>query len=475
MRHYTYDRETHRRFCAMADLPFSSAWGRGRGVGRIMHTIPADENDDYTPHVVIVGGGFGGLEAARELRYAPVRVTLIDRSNHHLFQPLLYQVATAGLSPAEISAPIRGVLRDQVNAEVFLAEVTGVDVAGKRVLLGDDSMEYDYLILATGARHSYFGHDEWEAYAPGLKSIADATHIRRQVLLAFEAAERSDDPAEQQALLTFVIIGGGATGVELAGAIAELAHVALRHDFRHIDPAAARILLIEAAPRLLAAFPEDLATHAATHLEQMGVDVRLDTPVQAVDATGVVAAGQRIAAHTVIWAAGVQASPAGAWLGVPTDRQGRVIVQPDCTLPDHPEIFVIGDTAHLEENGVPLPGVAQVAIQQGRFVGKVINARVRHVPEIPVFRYSDKGSMATVGRAFAIVAMPRFRFTGFFAWLTWLVVHIYFLIDFRNRLAVIFQWAWAYLTYQRSARLIVEDDRVAAPTRERRPARSTAA
>ncbi len=415
------------------------------------------ETLDTRPQVVIIGGGFGGLEAARGLRHAPVQVTLIDRSNHHLFQPLLYQVATAGLSPAEISAPIRAVLRDQANAEVFMAEVTGVDVAGRRVLLGDEAMPYDYLVVATGARHSYFGHDDWEPFAPGLKTIADATHIRRKVLLAFEAAERTDDAAERAALLTFVIVGGGPTGVELAGAIAELAHMALARDFRRIDPTAARIVLVEAMPRLLGAFPEDLAARAQAHLEHLGVSVLTHTAVARVDADGIMAAGERLPARTVIWAAGVQASPAGAWLGAATDRQGRVIVQPDLTLPDHPEIFVIGDTAHLEECSAPLPGVAQVAIQEGRYVARTLQQRLRRQPEQAAFHYRDKGNMATVGRAFAIVAMPRFRFTGFFAWLTWLVVHLYFLIDFRNRLVVLFQWAWAYGTFQRSARLIVEE------------------
>ncbi len=355
-------------------------------------------------------------------------------------------------------------LRHQANAEVFLAEVTGVDVAGKRVLLGDEAVPYDYLILATGARHSYFGHDDWEPFAPGLKSIADATHIRRKILLAFEAAEREDDPARQQALLTFVVIGGGPTGVEMAGAIAELAHMALRRDFRHIDPANARIVLVEAMPRLLGAFPEDLAERVREHLEKLGVTVLTQTPVQEVDAEGIIAGGERIAARTVIWAAGVQASPAGKWLHAATDRQGRVFVQPDLTLPEHPEIFVIGDTAHLEEDGKPLPGVAQVALQQGRYAAQVIRARVRGLPDPPPFHYHDKGSMATVGRAYAIVQMPRARFTGFFAWITWLVVHLFFLIDFRNRLMVLFQWAWAYFTYQRSARLIVEDPpRAASP------------
>ena len=408
------------------------------------------------PHVVIVGAGFGGLEVARSLRHAPVRVTVIDRSNHHLFQPLLYQVATAGLSPAEISAPIRAVLRHQANTEVFLAEVTGVDVANQAVQLGNQNISYDCLVLATGARHSYFGHDDWERFAPGLKSIADATAIRRKILLAFEAAELTEDPDEQRALLTFVVVGGGPTGVEMAGAIAELAHIALAHDFRHIDPKAAHIVLVESLPHLVPAFPQPLAEKTRTHLEKMGVDVRTDHLVEKVDAMGVVIAGERLAARTVIWAAGVQASPAGKWLGVATDRAGRVIVQPDLTIPEHPEIFVIGDTASVQQNGKPLPGVAQVAIQQGRYVGRSIRQRAADAtPPPPPFAYKDKGNMATVGRSFAIVDMQRFQFTGFFAWVTWLVVHLYFLIDFRNRLAVIYQWAWAYFTYQRGSRLIV--------------------
>ncbi len=409
------------------------------------------------PRVVIVGAGFGGLEAARHLRGAPVAVTVIDRSNHHLFQPLLYQVATAGLSPAEISAPIRAVLRGQRNAEVFLAEVTGIDTVSQDVLLGERRVPYDYLIVATGARHSYFGHDEWEQFAPGLKSIHDATTLRGKILLAFEAAELTDDPAERAALLTFVVVGGGPTGVEMAGAIAELAYVALRHDFRRIDPTQTRIVLVEGLPHLVPAFPEALAEKTRAHLTQLGVEVRTATMVQGITADKVQMGDEHLAARTVIWAAGVRASAAGAWLGTATDRVGRVLVGPDLTLADHPHIFVIGDTAHAEQDGKPLPGVAQVALQQGRYVAEVIRSRLAGQSAPPAFRYRDKGNMATVGRAFAIVDSRRLSTSGFFAWVMWLAVHIYFLIDFRNRLAVIWQWAWAYFTYQRSARLIVED------------------
>jgi NADH dehydrogenase len=408
------------------------------------------------PPVVIVGAGFGGLQAARALRGAPVRLTVIDRRNHHLFQPLLYQVATADLSPADISAPIRSVLRRQQRTEVLLAAVTGVDVAGRRVLLGNRSVAYEYLVLATGAQHSYFGHDAWERFAPGLKTLTDATAIRRQILLAFEEAEAEADPATQQALLTFVIVGGGPTGVELAGAIAGLAHKSLVRDFRHIHPDTARVLLVEAAPRLLTAFPETLARNAQQALERMGVEVRTHTLVEQVDAEGVVATGKRIPARTVIWAAGVQASPAGTWLGTQVDRAGRVIVERDLTVSGHPEIFVIGDTASLTEHGKPLPGVAPVAMQEGRFVARVIRRRVAGDKESIPFHYRDKGNLATVGRSFAITDLGPLKLSGFIAWVAWLLVHISYLIGFRNRLLVMMEWAWAYLTSQRGARLITE-------------------
>jgi NADH:ubiquinone reductase (H+-translocating) len=417
------------------------------------------QQDRSLPRVVIVGGGFGGLNAARGLAHAPVRVTVIDRSNHHLFQPLLYQVATAGLSPADISTPIRFILRRQRNAEVKMAEVTGVDVARHRVLIADRAVSYDYLVVATGAHHSYFGHDNWEPYAPGLKSVVDATTLRRKVLLAFEAAELERDSAKRRDLLTFVIVGGGPTGVELAGAIAELAHKALAHDFRHFDPASARILLVEAGPRILPAFPEPLARSAHRKLERLGVEVRTSAAVEDIDAQEVLIAGQPLRTQTVIWAAGVTASPAGQWLDVPVDRAGRVVVNPDLSLPGHPEIFVIGDTAEVGDNGKPLPGVAPVALQEGHYVASAIRRRLAGDHDIAPFHYWNKGNLATVGRAFAVADLGKIRLSGFAAWVAWLAVHIYYLIGFRNRLLVLIQWAWAYFTYQRGARLIVPESR----------------
>jgi NADH dehydrogenase len=406
------------------------------------------------PQVIIVGGGFGGLAAARALRNAPVHVTLIDRTNHHVFQPLLYQVATAGLSPADIAAPIRSILHKQRNTEVLLAEVQGVDTEARKVVLSDRTLDYDTLILATGARHAYFGHDEWEKEAPGLKSLMDATTIRRDILLAFEAAETEPDPEACRALMTFALVGAGPTGVELAGAIAELANRALAADFRHIDPRSARILLLEAGPRILAGFPEDLAESAKHALERMGVEVLTNAKVEAVDAEGVTVGGKRIPCRTVIWAAGVLASPAGKWLNAPTDRNGRVLVEPNLSVPGHPDIFVIGDTATLQQDGKPLPGVAPVAMQQGRYVGALIQSRLRGQSEPPPFHYKDKGNLATVGRKFGIVQIGKLKLRGFIAWLFWLGVHIFFLIGFRNRLLVLIQWAWAYITYERGARLI---------------------
>ena len=406
------------------------------------------------PRVVIVGAGFGGLRAARALRNAPVKVTVIDRQNHHLFQPLLYWVATAGLSPADICSPIRGVLRNQKNAEVFMGEVTGIDVQEQRVLMGDRSEPYDYLVLATGAHDNYFGHPEWEHYAPGLKSIVDAISIRREILLTFEAAEIETDPEKVKALLTFVLVGAGPTGVEMAGAIAELAHKALASDFRHIDTRMTRIILIEAAPRILVAFPESLAQKTQKRLVSMGVEVHTGTPVTDIDEHGVVIGGERINAATIIWGAGVSASPAGQWLGVEVDRASRVKVSSDLSVPGHPNVFVIGDTASSMQDGKPLPGVAQVAIQGGTYIASVISNRVEGKELNKPFHYRDKGNLATVGRSFAIVDIGKIRLTGFFAWLMWLAVHIYFLVGFRNRLVAIFQWAWQYLTYSRGARLI---------------------
>ncbi len=411
------------------------------------------------PHIIIVGAGFGGLQAALALRNAPVKVTVIDRNNHHLFQPLLYWVATAGLSPADICSPIRHILSKQKNTEVLMAEVTGIDVQEQRVLMHNRSIQYDYLIVATGARDGYFGHTEWEQFAPGLKFIEDATTIRRKILLAFEAAEMETDPERVKELLTFVLVGAGPTGVEMAGAIAELAHKALASDFRHIDPALARIILIEAGPRILAAFPESLSRRAQKKLTKMGVEVKTGTPVESIDENGVMVAGEHIAAKTVIWSAGVAASPAGQWLGTEVDRAGRVKVGSDLSVPSHPNIFVIGDTASMIQDGKPLPGVAQVAMQGGRYVASVIAQRVAGKEAKRAFHYRDKGNLATVGRSYAIVDMGKIRLTGFFAWVMWLAVHIFFLIGFRNRFVALFQWAWTYITYQRGARLITFQQR----------------
>ncbi|HKV02969.1 MAG TPA: NAD(P)/FAD-dependent oxidoreductase, partial [Ktedonobacteraceae bacterium] len=410
------------------------------------------------PRVVIVGAGFGGLQAARALRDAPVQVTVIDRNNHHLFQPLLYQVATAVLSPADICAPIRSVLRKQENAEVLLAEVTGVDVQAQRVLMYDESIPYDYLILATGARDSYFGHDDWAKFAPGLKSIPQARLIRSEILLAFEAAEREKDPEKRQALLTFVLVGAGPTGVEMAGAIGGLAHKTLPADFRHINPKDARIVLVEALPRILTAFPESLSNKAHEALNRLKVEVRTNSPVESIDDEGVVVAGERIPAKTIIWTAGVRASPAGEWLGAETDRAGRVKVGSDITLPGHPNIFVIGDTASASQDGKPLPGVAQVAIQQGHYVASMIADRVAGKEDTHAFHYVDKGNLAVIGRFYGIGQIGRWRFTGLLGWFVWLVVHLMFLVGYRNRVVVIFQWLVYFTTFQRGARLITFDE-----------------
>src|SRR5579871_283697 len=410
------------------------------------------------PHVVIVGGGFGGMNAARALKNAPVQITLIDRNNHHLFQPLLYQVATAGLSPADIATPIRGIFSRQRNVEVMMAEVQGVDTRRQVVLLPDREVPYDYLILATGATDNYFGHDEWAQYAHALKTIPQATAIRREVLMAFEAAEIEADPIKRNALLTFVLIGAGPTGVEMAGAIAEIAHKALAADFRHIDPQSTRILLVEAGPRILSTFPESLSAKAQKELESMRVEVRVNTRVECVDAEGVIASGARIPSKTVIWSAGVQASPAGKWLGAATDRAGRVKVEPNLSAPGLPNVFVIGDTMAREQDGKPLPGVAPVAMQQGAYVAKWIRSHVERTLEPLPFHYVDKGNLATIGRSFAILDIHGFKLSGFLAWVLWLTIHIFYLIGFRNRILVLIQWAWAYLTYQRGTRLIVRAD-----------------
>lgn len=418
---------------------------------------------DDVPRAVIVGAGFGGLQAARGLAHAPLHVTVIDRRNYHLFQPLLYQVATAALSPADVAAPIRGVLHCQRNTEVLLGEVTGVDTQRREVHVRDRAgahdgvVPYDYLVVATGAMGSYFGHDAWAPCAPGLKSIEDALEIRSRILLAFEAAEQemAENPQKAYALLSFVIVGGGPTGVELAGAIAEAVRKALAHDFRHIDPTMARVLLVEGQPRLLAAFPEDLSAHAEQKLCALGVAVRTGTHVEEVTADGVVIAGERIPARTVIWAAGVEASPAGQWLRAAVDRAGRVRVRGDLSVPEHPEIFVIGDAATLSDVGAPLPGVASVALQQGRYVAQVIRARLAGSAAKGPFAYADKGMLATVGRAYAIANLRGVKLHGYPGWLIWLAVHILYLTGFQNRALVLLQWAWAYITYQLGARLIL--------------------
>jgi NADH dehydrogenase len=407
-----------------------------------------------TPEVVIVGGGFGGLAAARGLRRAPVHVTLLDRHNHHLFQPLLYQVATAGLSPAEIASPIRRILWRQRNTSVLLAEVTAVDPAAKRVVLSDGALAYDTLILAPGATHSYFGHDEWEPHAPGLKSLEDALEIRRRALLAFERAEREADVEARRQWLTFVVIGGGPTGVEMAGAFGEIARNTLARDFRHIDPRTARVILVEAGPRILPAYPDDLAEKATRQLEGLGVQVWTGAPVTDVGERGVRMGEDRVAARTVVWAAGVQASPLARSLGAPLDRAGRVRVERDLTVPGHPDVFVVGDLAALEQDGRLVPGVAPAAIQMGRHAASNVARALRGEPPLP-FRYRDDGILATVGRRRAVAVLWRLHLSGFVAWVAWLAVHIFSLIGFRNRFVVLFTWAWAYVTYERSARLIV--------------------
>jgi len=408
----------------------------------------------YGPRVVIVGGGFAGLQAAKSLGSVPVRVTIVDRRNHHLFQPLLYQVAMAVLSPADIAQPIRSVLRDQPNVEVVLGDVIAIDPAAKEVILTDGALAYDYLIVAAGANHAYFGHDEWERIAPGLKTLEDALEIRRRILTSFEEAEREPDIARQQALMTFVIVGAGPTGVEMAGAIAEIANFSLARDFRHIDTRSARVILVEASDRLLATFPEQLSDYALGELRRLGVDVRFGKPVTAITPGFVTIGDEMIPAATVIWAAGVQASPLGRSLGVEIDRAGRVIVNPDLTVPGHPDIFVIGDMASLTgPGGRPYPGVAQVAMQQGSWVAANIGRAIAGDPSQP-FHYRDLGNMATIGRNAAIADIRGLRLRGFIAWLAWALVHIMNLIGFRNRVLVALQWLWGYLTFQRGARLI---------------------
>lgn len=409
------------------------------------------------PRVVIIGGGFGGLYAARALAGAPVRVTVLDRRNHHVFQPLLYQVAMAALSPGDIASPIRWILRRQRNVEVLLANVKAIVPAERRLILADGEMDYDYLIVASGATHAYFGHDEWRRTAPGLKTLEDALDIRRRVLLAFERAERESDPDRRQALLTFVVIGGGPTGVEMAGALAEISRQSLARNFRRIDPGTARITLLEAGPSVLSTFPESLREFARKDLERLGVIVRTGAAVTQVAPGRIQIGDEVIVAETVIWAAGVAASPLGATLGVPLDRAGRVLINPDLTIPGYPNVFVIGDLASLPgEDGKPLPGVAQVAIQMGKHATRNIMRSIEKQPMRP-FHYVDLGSMATIGRAAAVADFGWLRLHGYIGWLGWLFVHILNLIGFRNRLVVLVQWAWSYFTYQRAIRLITGD------------------
>jgi NADH:ubiquinone reductase (H+-translocating) len=412
------------------------------------------------PRVVIVGGGFAGLAAAKALRHAPVRVLLIDRTNHHLFQPLLYQVAISTLSPAQIAVPIRQLLHRQQNTTVVMGEVVGVDKERKLVFVNSPdrervAIEYDYLILATGATHSYFGHQEFEPYAPGLKNLADAVAIRNKVLQAFEQAEAEEDPLAHRDLLTFVLVGGGPTGVEMAGAIAVLVRKSLRSQFRRIDPTSARIVLVDMASRVLGTFAEDVSEAAKRQLERLGVEVRLGHGVDRIDEDGVVVAGERIVSKTVIWTAGVAPSPAGRWLNVETDRAGRVKIQPDLTVPGHPEIYVLGDTATLNQDGKPLAGVAQVAMQQGRHAGRLIERRATGRPAPRPFRYFDKGNMAVVGVGYAVLQTGSFRLKGLLAWLAWAFIHVMYLAAPALRVSVWLQWAWTFLTGQRGSRLIV--------------------
>ena len=421
------------------------------------HIVPSRR--ESKPKVVIVGAGFGGLSAAAGLAAAPVEVTLIDRCNHHLFQPLLYQVATAGLSPADIAWPVRSILRKQANVKVLLGEVSTVDRNEKLVHFNDDAIPYDYLVLATGARHSYFGNEHWAQYAHGLKRIEDATHIRRQVLLAFEYAEMESDPVKRMQLLSFVIVGAGPTGVELAGALIELSRKALAKDFRNIDPRQARIMLIEAGDRVLPGFPEPLSAFARKALQKLGVEVRLSDPVTLCDGDGVSLGSERIAASTVLWAAGVAASPAGQWLGVECDQAGRIYVNPDLSIPGLSEVYAIGDTIVVnDKNGNPLPGVAPVAKQQGRHVAARIEAAVTGEDKGTPFRYRSMGNLATIGRKAAVIDFGFVQLKGWFAWWIWGVAHVYFLIGMRNRVLVAIQWLWSYFTFQSGGRLITNPD-----------------
>src|ERR1700733_11891062 len=417
------------------------------------------------PKIIIVGGGFAGLAAAKALRKTPAKVDLIDRTNHHLFQPLLYEVAASVLTPSQIATPIRSILRNHKNTTVILGEVTGVDKDQKCVFVSDADRQnvpiaYDYLVLATGASHSYFGHNQFAEYAPGLKSLADAVAVRNKVLSAFEQAEAEEDVELHRDLLTFVLVGAGPTGVEMAAALAVFVRTTLRSDFRRIDPASARIVLLDAAPKVLGTFAPSLSEAARKHLEKLGVEVRLGSAVEKIDGDGVIVAGERIASKTVIWTAGVAPSPAGKWLDVETDRAGRVRIQHDLRVPAHPEIFVIGDTASLDQDGKPLPGVAQVAMQQGRYVGKLIRRRIAGQDGQRPFRYFDKGNMAVVGKGFAVMQSGKLKMSGFLAWLAWAAVHLEFLAQPGLRISVFVQWVWTFVTGQRGSRLIIDYTRI---------------
>jgi NADH:ubiquinone reductase (H+-translocating) len=442
------------------------------------------------PRVVIVGGGFGGLAAARALGKAPVEVVLIDRTNHHVFQPLLYQVATSVLAPSQMSAPIREVLHRNKNTTVIMGEVTGADKAQRCVFVSDADrahvpVPYDYLILATGARHSYFGHDEFEKFAPGLKNVADAVAIRNKILSAFEQAEAEEDVGAHPELLTFILVGGGPTGVELAAALAILVRTSLRSEFRRIDPTSARIILIDAGRKVLGTYAPSLSEAAEKHLQKLGVEIHLGHAVEKVDGEGVIVAGERIASKTVIWTAGVAPSPAGKWLGVETDRAGRVRIKNDLSVPGNPEIFVVGDTATLDQDGKPLAGVAQVAMQQGRYAGKLIRRRVEGKKSPKPFRYFDKGTMAVVGKGYAVLQSGKIRLHGLIAWFAWALIHIQFLASLSLRVSVFLQWAWLFLTGHRGSRLIVNYQQsgpapvappaAVIPNRETQPIRPAAA
>lgn len=427
-----------------------------------VYSLSGERQTSEPPRVVIVGAGFAGLSAAKALAHARVRVTVIDRHNHHLFQPLLYQVATAALAPTQVATPVRAILRKQTNAEVVLSEVVGVDLERKHVRLADRRIPFDYLILATGARHAYFGNDDWERHAPGLKTVNDALALRDRILLAFEQAELEPDDAERARLMTFVVVGGGATGVETAGAIAELAKRALQRDYRRIDPRCARIILLEAGPRLLASFPPELSSHATEAIRRLGVEVRLNTPVTSIDAATVSVPDGKIGTRCVIWAAGVQSSPAASWIGAAADKAGRTFVGPDLRIAGRDDVFVVGDCAHaIGACGKSLPGIAPVAKQQGAYAARAIEAAIRGSIIAP-FRYADSGAMATIGRKAAIADFHGLHLKGLVGWLTWCLAHIYFLIGFRNRIAVAVDWIWSFLTFERGNRLILANSNASA-------------